>query len=201
MLRQDRIERMRPSLNLATMNVIVDAALPVPSDGLSHVFEPSAPSELLVPAVASIDPWPESTSLVASPQELIEGVPMATKKKTTPKKAKAPKAAKPAFGAKSDFVRAQPLDMSAKQVVEEALKKGITLTEGLVYNVRGAVKKGTDKASTAASPRKAKAAARPVAASPKTGGLEAQLRMAIAELGLAQARSIFADVEKAFSGR
>ncbi|MBK6514952.1 MAG: hypothetical protein IPG04_12715 [Polyangiaceae bacterium] len=63
-------------------------------------------------------------------------------KKASPKKtpAKAPKK-KPEFGAKSDFIRSMPREMSAKDVVEAAQKKGLTLTDNLVYAVRAASKK------------------------------------------------------------
>lgn len=122
---------------------------------------------------------------------------MATKKKTAAPK-KTAKAGKPKFGAKADFVRAQPASMSAKEVVEAAKKAGLVMTENHVYNVRSAAKKAGPSKRSNVTPRKA--ATGKAGATPKSGGLEAQLRSAIAELGLARARAIFADVEKAFAG-
>lgn len=128
---------------------------------------------------------------------------MATKKKAaTPKKT--PKKGNSKFGAKAEFVRAQPSSMSAKEVVEAAKKAGLVMTENHVYNVRSAAKKAeAEKAANGASKKNVaskKAATAKAASTPKSGGLEAQLRSAIAELGLARARAIFADVEKAFAG-
>lgn len=62
---------------------------------------------------------------------------MATKKKA------APGAGKAKFGAKADFVRAQPASMSAKEVVEAAKKAGLTMSENHVYSVRSSAKKAS----------------------------------------------------------
>jgi hypothetical protein len=122
---------------------------------------------------------------------------MATKKKAAAPK-KTPKTGKAKFGAKAEFVRAQPASMSAKEVVEAARAKGILMTENHVYSVRSAGKKAGAKKTANGTSKKAATAKG--AATPKSGGLEAQLRSAIAELGLARARAIFSDVEKAFAG-
>jgi hypothetical protein len=145
---------------------------------------------------------------------LEETTTMASPKKTTkPKKtAAAPKAPaatktskKPEFGAKTEFVKSQPTSMTAKEVVEAAKAKGITLSENLVYAARAAGrKKGGASKKTKGSKKgasKAKPGRKPeVSGSKGSGSLEATLRNAIAELGLARARAIFAGVEKAFGG-
>jgi hypothetical protein len=122
---------------------------------------------------------------------------MATKKKAaTPKKT--PKTGKAKFGAKADFVRAQPASMSAKEVVEAAKKAGLVMTENHVYNVRSAAKKAGSKKAANGTPKTA-ATTKP-ASTPKSGGLEAQLRSAIASIGLVRAREILTSVELAFQG-
>lgn len=64
----------------------------------------------------------------------------AKKKKTTTKP----------YGNKTNFVLGLPRDLSAKQVVDEAKKNGITITEAHVYKIRSTAKtkgKGPAKAS------------------------------------------------------
>jgi hypothetical protein len=93
---------------------------------------------------------------------------------------------------KSDFVRSLSADMPAKQVVAAAIKQGIKgLTERYVYVIRS-----SDKARARSG--------RPPAGEGRRrgrggGNAEATLRRAIAELGLARAREVFRDVEKAFA--
>jgi type III secretion system FlhB-like substrate exporter len=60
---------------------------------------------------------------------------MAAKKKTASKKT-APKT----YGNKTKFVLGLSRDLSAKQVVEEAKKNGITITEAHVYKIRSTAK-------------------------------------------------------------
>ncbi len=126
---------------------------------------------------------------------------MATaKKKTTSKRTKGSKTRKTEFGAKAEFVRAARLDTPAKRVVEEAAKQGLSMSENHVYAVRAEMRKKRSKRSTVRTPKSSVAVPKSPAPSPKSSGLEAQLRHAIAELGLARARAIFAEVEKAFAG-
>lgn len=87
---------------------------------------------------------------------------------------------------KSEFVRAQG-SKPAKEIVELAAKKGIKLTERYVYVIRSADKA---KAGTVRSNGKPGRRA--------SGGNEAGLRQAIAELGLSRAREVMAEVERAF---
>ncbi len=127
-----------------------------------------------------------------------------TKKKAAAKKTSAPKAStkKPEFGFKSAFIKSQPLTMTAKEVVEAAKAKGITLSENLVY-AAGASAKGNGGASKKAKgATKAKPGPKPkkAATSKASSSLEATLRNAIAQVGLSRAREILAQVEKAFSG-
>ena len=128
--------------------------------------------------------------------------PKTSKKSVVKKKGASKKAStKPEFGAKSEFIRSMPREMPAKDVVEAAQKKGLTLTDNLVYAVRASSKNASTKAGISSkketSPKtKAGKGSRTAPAS----SLESDLRRCIAELGLARARAIFADVEKAFSG-
>ncbi len=109
------------------------------------------------------------------------------------------------FGAKADFIRSQPASMSAKEVVEAARKVGLKVTVNHVYNIRAAEKKEgphgprSVAAPSAPSPsrRGRKPASQPSSAST---ALEAQLRRAIAEVGLQRAREIFDSVESVFVG-
>jgi hypothetical protein len=134
---------------------------------------------------------------------------MAKAKKTTPKNAS--KGSKPARGSKADFVREQPSDLSAKEVVAKAKEAGLTLTENHVYAVRaGARKKAKDRSK--ATPKKPAMATRPKAATPKKGPapapriasgttLKGQLRQILKEMGMAEARKVIAEVEAAFAGK
>lgn len=154
------------------------------------------------------DASPTSPTLVASPKTRGTEELMAAKKtpkKATPKKARSPNKSakgnpKAKFGAKSEFIRSQPADMPAKQVVEAAKQAGLTLSENLVYATRADAKKKAVKGSSRSATPKRKPG-RPRASSPKTNDLDAQLRSAIAEMGLARARQVFSEVEAAFAGR
>jgi len=52
---------------------------------------------------------------------------------------------------KSDFIRSQPLDLSAADVVAKAKEAGLTITATLVYKVRGRLNSKTSKAKKAAA--------------------------------------------------
>jgi hypothetical protein len=115
----------------------------------------------------------------------------------------------PEFGAKAAFIRSMPSSMPAKEVVSEAAKQGLKITEGHVYNLRsGSSKKVKNGATTLTVTNGSGSAAkrgpgRPpkaAAAAPATTQ-ESALRRAIAELGLTRARAVFAEVEAAFVGR
>jgi hypothetical protein len=130
------------------------------------------------------------------------------KKAATPKKSSAPKSSskKPEFGAKSEFIRSQPTSMTAKEVVAAAAAKGIKLSENLVYAARASSRKkngGASKKTKGPKPVGKKRGPKPKAGSGSKGGssLEATLRNAIAQVGLARAREIFDEVEKARSRR
>src|SRR5688500_1004133 len=75
---------------------------------------------------------------------------MAAKKKKTGTKT---------YGNKTKFVLGLSRDLSAKQVVEEAKKQGITITEAHVYKIRSTAKAKSPKSSgkAAAAPRAAAA--------------------------------------------
>lgn len=97
------------------------------------------------------------------------------------------KPGKPRFGAKSEFVRSLDRSLSAAEVVALAAKKGLRLTPAFVYNIRSA--------------EAARSVARPVKNGSSKGTPEAQLRAAIAQIGLARARQILDEVEQTFAGR
>jgi hypothetical protein len=86
-----------------------------------------------------------------------------------------------------------PRDMRAKDVVAAALKKGIKgLSERYVYIIRSADKaRARDGKPALGRGRRGRRGT--------AGGSEAQLRRAIAELGLAASREILRQVEAAFS--
>ena len=91
---------------------------------------------------------------------------------------------------KSEFVRSMP-DAKASDVVAAAKKKGITLSDRYVYVIRSA-----DKAKARNGLPIGRERGRGRGRS--SGNAEAQLRQAIAELGLAAARRVLQDVESAF---
>lgn len=94
---------------------------------------------------------------------------------------------------KTAFVLGLPADMAAKDVVVEAAKKGIKLTDRYVYVIRSnanAKARGGWKSRVTKGGRGRRRS---------SGGAEAELRRAIAELGLARAREVLAQVESAFS--
>lgn len=109
---------------------------------------------------------------------------MAAKKKST-------------FGAKAAFVRSVPRATPAKEVVAQAAKKGVKLTENYVYTVRSS--------SGASKPSKGKPGPKPGRKSKTlaTGmtPAEAQLRDAIADLGLVKSTEILESVKATIKGR
>jgi hypothetical protein len=89
---------------------------------------------------------------------------------------------------KTDFVKSQPADMPAKDVVAKAKAAGMTLSENYVYTIRSAAKTKPGKRrrpkGSANTPTGAMAAK--VAAS----GVEDLLRAAASEIGLSRAIAI-----------
>jgi hypothetical protein len=110
------------------------------------------------------------------------------------------------FGAKAEYIRSQPASMSAKEVVEAAKKVGLKVTVNHVYNIRAAAKKegafGPPRSVPAPSTNQPAGSrrGRGPASAPASAALEAQLRRAIAEVGLQRAREIFDSVESVFVG-
>lgn len=102
------------------------------------------------------------------------------------------KARRKARISKTEFVRTLP-NASAQEIVAAAAKKGIKLSDRYVYVIRSKDKAGEAKRATK------KATARRAPRSAASTGLDAQLRQAIAQLGLVRAREIFSEVERAFS--
>lgn len=65
---------------------------------------------------------------------------------------------KPKFGEKAEFIRSMPATMPAKQVVAEAAKKGLKLTEGHVYNLRAMKKLAAKRLKASGRPKHLKLA-------------------------------------------
>jgi len=103
---------------------------------------------------------------------------------------------KPRFGAKSDFVRSLDPTIPATEVVALAEKRGLKLTTALVYNIRSAANAGARGRGHGAPVRNGANGGAPRIDS----GVEAQLRAAIAQVGLARARQILEEVEATFAG-
>jgi hypothetical protein len=93
---------------------------------------------------------------------------------------------------KTAFVLGLPADMPAKDVVVEATKKGIKLTDRYVYVIR------SNANANARGGWKSRVTKRGRGRRGSSAGVEAELRRAIAELGLARAREVLAQVESAF---
>jgi hypothetical protein len=132
------------------------------------------------------------------------------------------------FGEKANFIRSLPAELSPKEVVEEAKKRGLAVTVNHVYAIRAKAAgkpaaSGSRQQSEENQPTSAATPARSASnrsstsrsasnrsssnrsssgASASSGGgteaLESQLRLAIANLGLVRAREVFKDVESAF---
>jgi hypothetical protein len=88
---------------------------------------------------------------------------------------------------KSDFVRSMG-KRPAKEVVAAAAKRGMKLTERYIYVIRSADKAKGRRVGGGGATR-------------SSGGAEAALRSAIAELGLSRARQVLSEVERTFAGR
>jgi hypothetical protein len=81
-------------------------------------------------------------------------------------------------GNASDFIRSQPVDRTAPEVVEAGRKAGFDFSTSLVYAVRGRMKKSGSPASPArreAASAPAPAARRSTGAPPGGGRLEGQI--------------------------
>lgn len=130
------------------------------------------------------------------------------RKKTTKKKTK--------FGAKAKFVRSMPASMSARKVVEEAAKAGISISENHVYSVRAATKKTGKKVAKGAvkkkaAPKAAKAkgktkttkkrktapAPKPVVrTTPRTGSPEERFVDLVLDIGLARSTELLSKIKE-----
>jgi hypothetical protein len=102
------------------------------------------------------------------------------------------KAGKPRFGAKSEFVRSLDRSLSAAEVIALAEKKGLRLTAAFVYNIRSAQAAHQTRLAPGRPGKNGRGALK--------GTPEAQLRAAIAQIGLARARQILDEVERTFAG-
>lgn len=111
-------------------------------------------------------------------------------KKTTTSKKEAAKPAAPSRSglSKSDFVRSQPGEMTANEVIRRGKEIGLTITESLVYNVRAADRKKDPKNTPQPIAQASTALGSPL--------LERQLRSCIIRVGLDRAEEIFAEFRR-----
>ncbi len=130
--------------------------------------------------------------------------PKAAKAKKASKKAAAPKATAPSAAgtmSKADFVRSQPPDMKAADVVKAARKAGLKMAVSTVYetraydrrNAKKAGKKAPDAKAAAPAPVTATKAVAPIEAST---GSEIAFRKLVIALGVERATAILADVRR-----
>jgi hypothetical protein len=105
----------------------------------------------------------------------------------------------PRAGTKSAFVRGLPRSLSAKEVVEQAKARGMTLSVAQVYNIRStaSLKQKATRGRPAAAAAPAAATRAPAVS---TGDAEVRLRRLIAEIGLQRAKAVLAEVQAAFEG-
>jgi hypothetical protein len=102
------------------------------------------------------------------------------------------------FPSASAFVRAQPVDIPAKEVVQAGAKIGIRVTPNLVRIVRYKMRRA-GQAPPAPARRGNRLTARRVRGAPSRGytPAEAQFRKLVVELGTARANALVAAVEQA----
>jgi hypothetical protein len=89
---------------------------------------------------------------------------------------------------KSDFIRSQPADMPAKEVVAKAKAAGLSISDNYVYTLRYEAKKKAGKTTEASKGAKKLAGAKSTTVS--SSGVEDLLRAAASEIGLSRAISI-----------
>ena len=88
---------------------------------------------------------------------------------------------------KADFVRSQPADMPAKEVVAKAKAAGLSISDNYVYTLRYEAKKAGKTPGVSKGPKK-KASVKSTRAS--SNGVEDLLRAAASEIGLSRAITI-----------
>jgi hypothetical protein len=86
---------------------------------------------------------------------------------------------------KSDFVRSQPADMPAKEVVAKAKVAGLSISDNYVYTLRYEAKKKAGKTPGASKGSKKTASVKSTKVS--SNGVEDLLRAAASEIGLSRA--------------
>jgi hypothetical protein len=92
---------------------------------------------------------------------------------------------------KSDFIRGQPLSMSAAEVVVAAAKAGLVMTTTLVHTVRGRMRKAAATApKKPGRPRKTRGVAGTAAST------EVTFRKMVLELGLERAKELLDEIQK-----
>lgn len=88
---------------------------------------------------------------------------------------------------KADFVRSQPADMPAKEVVAKAKAAGLSISDNYVYTLRYEAKKA---GKTPGAPKGAKKNASVKSTRASSNGVEDLLRAAASEIGLSRAIAI-----------
>ncbi len=98
---------------------------------------------------------------------------------------------------KAQFILSQPMDLSAKEVIERAKAQGISLSESYVHVIRSKYRRGTVKKREQAQPVAAAAAATTTATKAKTRqNLEVEFRRLAVELGLDRAQELLQDTRQ-----
>ena len=119
------------------------------------------------------------TQLLLKPEPFIEGVNAMPSVKSR------------GVPSKSAFVRSQPRNLSAREIVERGKRSGIELTEKYVYVIRSNEKRKVTAKSRAKRPGRART--RSIG---RGKNVEAQFRRLAIEMGLARAEQVLADTKK-----
>jgi hypothetical protein len=112
---------------------------------------------------------------------------------SSPSTRKTPPGISAQYRSGSDFVRAQPLDMSTKEVVRAAGKLGLEVTENLVRIVRYKLRHAKDAAP--ATVRGLRGRPRLLAPSGKVSPAEMEFRRAILAIGVTRAKQLLNELE------
>jgi hypothetical protein len=94
----------------------------------------------------------------------------------------------------SDFIRSQPVTMTASSVLKQGVAQGFSFTPELVYAVRRRMKQGGSKARKAGRPKGSRNGSSKSAAAANPTGYHAEFRRLMIRLGLEQSEAIYAVV-------
>lgn len=162
-----------------------------------------APAPKAAPKVAVKFPAPKAAPKVAVKSPAPKAAPKVAPKAAPTVAAKTPKrmtigkvaAHKAGRLSKAAFVRAQPLTVGAKEVVDAGAKLGLIMSPDYVHKVRSTAKAAGKKLA----PKKA--ALKPIVAKSSplaTATVEPQFRKFVIEIGLARAKALISEVQNQF---